>query len=354
LLAANEDLRRLLRRAGPFNVVYERSSLWSHAAMEYARDVNVPGLLEVNAPLIEEQARHRGLADEGAARQTADRVFGAAAALVAVSDEVAAYLEGHASARGRVHVVPNGAARDRFPAGLAPALPRERGSFVVGFLGSLKPWHGLGVLLDAFVLLHARDASYRLLIVGDGPLRERLSADVAARGNGLAWAVRLTGAVSPSRVPGLLASMDVATAPYPDPAEFYFSPLKIYEYMAAARPIVASRLGQLSRLIRDEVNGLLCRPGDAPALAEAIERLRRDPALRERLGQTARGDALANHSWNTVVRRLFRIAAGCRQADRLPGEGNRRPASCASIETETGSSPRFRTASELCAAGRNP
>src|SRR6516164_2663454 len=85
-LAANRDLRVTLQREGPFDVVYERYSLWSYAGMEYAKDTNTPGLMEVNAPLIEEQAQYRVLVDRAAAEQAAARAFAAATALLAVSE----------------------------------------------------------------------------------------------------------------------------------------------------------------------------------------------------------------------------------------------------------------------------
>src|SRR5262249_49364347 len=155
----------------------------------------------------------------------------AAAVLLAVSDGVAAYLERYFETRGQVHVLPNGVDPARFPAGLRPSWPGPPGSFTVGFVGSLKPWHGLGTLAEAVALLSPGDPHVRLLIVGDGPGRESLEANLAARG--LRGAAEFTGAVAPEEIPGLLASIDVAVAPYPKLPHFYFSPLKVYEYMAA-------------------------------------------------------------------------------------------------------------------------
>jgi glycosyltransferase involved in cell wall biosynthesis len=143
------------------------------------------------------------------------------------------------------------------------------------------------------------------LIVGDGPERPHLEAELATRG--LSEAVLFTGAVAPHEVPGLLASMDVAVAPYPKLANFYFSPLKVYEYMAAGLPIVASRIGQLAELLHHEETALLCPPGDAPALAEALERLRHDAELSQRLGRAARATVLKKHTWNAVARRILSI-----------------------------------------------
>ena len=305
-LAANHDLRVALEAEGPFDLVYERYALWSFAGMEYAQAINVPGMLEVNAPLIEEQAAHRGLADRAGAEAVAGRVFGAATALLAVSDGVATYLETHPAARGRVHVLANGVDPDRFPPDLVPELPREPGSFTIGFVGTLKPWHGLDTLLAAFDTLHECDKGMRLLIVGDGPERETLEVEASTRG--LADAVIFMGAVDPARIPGLLASMDVATAPYPALDHFYFSPLKVYEYMAAGVCVVASRVGQLAELIRDDSNGVLYSPGDVEALVVSLRQLRADPERHERLGAAGRATVIGAHTWDSVAARMLELA----------------------------------------------
>src|SRR5260370_26157420 len=96
--------------------------------MEYAQAIGVPGLLEVNAPLIEEQAKYRTLVDRAGAEQVANRVFGTATALIAVSEEVAAYLNQYPAARGRIHVIPNGVNPDRFPEELSPSQPGSPGT----------------------------------------------------------------------------------------------------------------------------------------------------------------------------------------------------------------------------------
>src|SRR5262249_1267612 len=124
-LAANEAVYEMLERDGPFDLVYERYSLWSYAVMEHARDAGTPGRLEVHAPLIDERGESRVLVRRRAAGRVAERAFAAAAALLAVSTEVASYLDGYRQARGRVHVVPNGVNPERFPPGLR--RPRSQG-----------------------------------------------------------------------------------------------------------------------------------------------------------------------------------------------------------------------------------
>jgi glycosyltransferase involved in cell wall biosynthesis len=101
--------------------------------------------------------------------------------------------------------------------------------------------------------------------------------------------------------------MDVATAPYPQP-DIYYSPLKVFEYMAAGLGIVASDVGQISQVLRHEETALLCPPGDARALAAGLQRLRQDGGLRRAIGDAARKLALKQHTWAGVVSRIFELA----------------------------------------------
>jgi len=309
-LAANDSLRSALEAAGPFDWVYERYALWSFAAMEYAHAAGIPGLLEVNTPLVEEQAEHRALVDRAGAVSSSARTFRAATHLIAVSREVAEYLGTFADSGERIHVVANGVDPERFHAGVRPTLPPAPGSFTLGFVGSLRPWHGLSVLAESFAQLYQADRASRLIVVGDGPERPWLASRLAARG--VYEATQFVGQVAPHEVPGLLASLDVAIAPYPRLRRFYFSPLKVYEYMAAGLAVVASGVGQLEELIESEVNGILCPPGDTKAHAEALERLRSQPALRARLGRAARATIEREHSWSAVVRRLLALTESYR------------------------------------------
>ena len=251
--------------------------------MAYAARTGAPGILELNAPLTDEQARYRVLIQAETARCLLAASMRVARLVAAVSDPVAAWARALAGADINVAVVPNGVDPRRFT---LPAPARTSDGFVVGFVGTLKPWHGLPTLIEAFAIGAGAIPSARLLIVGDGPERSRIEQDITR--HGLADRAVITGAVAHDAVPGLLAQMDVAVAPYPPLDDFYFSPLKLTEYMAAGLPVVASAVGQVPSLITDEHTGLLFEPGDVRALAAALARLQDDKPLLLRLGRAAR------------------------------------------------------------------
>ena len=299
--AAAEVLARVHAEA-PLDLVYERYSLWSDAAMTWSRYHDVNGVLEVNAPLVDEQAQHRVLADRDGAEAIATQAFDAATSVVTVSEPVAQWVARRVTSdRGHVHVVPNGV-DTRF---IRPVTTgdREATPFTVGFVGTLKPWHGVEVLLEAFARLARTDADVRLRLVGDGPQRDALAAQ--ADRLGVADRVDLVGAVVPEEMPAQLAAMDVAVAPYPQLPDFYFSPLKIYEYLAAGLPVVASDIGPCADILDDGDLGVLVAPGDVPGLAAVLAGLRNDPLIRADLGRAGRDAAVTRHDWGLVVSRIL-------------------------------------------------
>jgi glycosyltransferase involved in cell wall biosynthesis len=305
LIAANQDLRAALIAAGPFDWVYERQALFADAAMDHARTFGIPGLLEINAPLVEEQRRHRGLRNEDLAESAATRAFASASWLLPVSEALAQWLRGRVPSGARIDVVPNGVDAARFAAARRIALEPE--TFTVGFVGGLRPWHGLSDLAAIFSRVRRDAPRARLVVVGDGPGRGDLERDLVARG--ARDSVLFTGAVAPALVPAWLAAMDVVVAPYPGTTggddRFYFSPLKIFEYLAAGRAIVASRVGQISQILSHGETGWLHAPGDIEDAARGILTLMRDEALRRKLGSAGQRWVARHRSWDSIAETLI-------------------------------------------------
>ncbi|WP_245580104.1 glycosyltransferase family 4 protein [Arthrobacter castelli] len=276
------------------DAVYERYSLFSDALERITTALDVPGLLEVNAPLIDEQRTHRELQDEDAALVCLRRQGAAAVRIACVSAPVADWVAERidAGAHDRVVVAPNGVNCAR----IQPTAEAE-GRPVVVFVGTLKPWHGVRTLIEAKA---AASGDWALKIVGDGPQGPELRALAAS----LDVDVNFTGAVPPEDIPAALAGCAVAAAPYPatgQASEQYFSPLKMYEYLAAGLPVVASRLGQVPDIIEHGITGLLVEPSRPDELAAAIDELAAAPQGRAAMSDAARKLAVDRYGWDEVL-----------------------------------------------------
>ena len=279
--------------------VYERYSLFSSAGADVARSRRIPFVLEVNAPLIEEQQRYRELVDVERAWEATRAQFSAATVISCVSSPVAEWARGRAETENVV-VIPNGVDTERISPAPVGETPDKSGRAVkVGFVGTLKPWHGTGLLIEAVARMND---DTELVLCGDGPDREAL--EHRAERMAVANHVRFLGSVAPAQVPRVLRDLDIAVAPYPA-GEHYFSPLKLYEYMAAGLPIVASAVGEIPETLEHGKCGILVAAGDVDELANALRRLARDSGLRRQLGEAARASAREKHEWRARVGTLM-------------------------------------------------
>lgn len=279
--------------------IYERYSLWAVAGLRLAKKFSIPLVLEVNAPFAYEQQHYRsGVSCPPLARWVERMIWRKAHLVIPVSASLHNQLRSAMVKPERIQVLPNAVDTRLFHTGLNGSLVKQRlnleGRFVIGFVGTFKRWHGVDFLLSAFQVLHRSDPSMHLLLVGDGPLRPQFEEEV--RKKGLLHGVTFTGPLAQEDVPQYLAATDVAVAPYPALQDFYFSPLKLFEYMATGRAVVASRVGQIAEIVTDGVTGLLFEPGDVADLVGRIRSLRDNPTLRRELGRKASA-ACAERTW---------------------------------------------------------
>jgi glycosyltransferase involved in cell wall biosynthesis len=290
--------------------IYQRHARFSICGALLSRLTGRPLILEFNGSEAWVQRHWQPTPLTGQLLRCESSALAAAACIVVVSDAERRTLERRGIASHRILVNPNGVDVDRFARGggrqRRHALGFGDDDFVVGFVGTFGPWHGAPVLARAFGALAAREPRARLLLVGDGPERSAVREELA-RNSSLDRAV-LIERVPPADVPELLDACDALASPHvwkPDSGEFFGSPTKLFEYMASAKPIVASRLGQIAEVLEHERTALLVESGDADALAGALERLAREPALGERLGQAARVAAGDSHSWRLNAQRVL-------------------------------------------------
>ena len=302
------EIARHLEAVGP-DLVIERLALLAPVGAEAASRLGVPHVYEINAPLENEAADHRGFTDLGAARAGFRAGFARSSGAIAVSEEVARWARTLAPAGYEVQVVPNGADPIFFETPGSDAVDRMRRAlgfvqpaFNVGFVGSFKPWHDLENLVRAVAGLGVRTPS-RLVAVGDGPRRSAVLAAAFSSGVQVAHLPH----VPHEDVPAVFALCDAVAVPYAS-EEAYFSPLKLAEAMSAGRPVVASATGPCMRVIRHGEDGLLVPPGDSVAMTAALRRLALDPDLRERLGGAARRSASRLFNWDRAVARMLALA----------------------------------------------
>jgi glycosyltransferase involved in cell wall biosynthesis len=297
---------RLARAASAFrpDVIYERYNLFHLAGALVARRLGLPLLLEVNAPLAEERARFGGLRFKPLAAWAERFVWRRATWVLPVTEVLAGHVREAGVPAARIVVVPNGIDLEAFPEALAARQsPAEAEELVLGFVGFVRDWHGLDAVVRA-IAAHSGPQRLALTVVGEGPARPGLEA--LAESLGLSGRVRFTGLAEREAIPGHLAAFDIALQPASVP---YASPLKVFEYMAAGRAIVAPDQPNIREVLRDGETALLFDPADPTSLWRAVERLVGDAGLRARLGAAARADVLArDRTWAGNARRVAALA----------------------------------------------
>ncbi len=309
-------LRRAFRSFRP-DIVYERYNLFYLAGALLAARAGIPYFLEVNAPLAAERARFGGLRLVRLARWAERLVWRAADRVYAVTGVLGDSIAREGVPRERLAITPNGIDLAAFPA--VPAVPagREGQSIVLGFTGFVREWHGLDAVITALAAPGA-DPRLALVIAGDGPARAALEQQAAALG--IADRVRFTGLVGRADIPALVAGFDIALQPR---VVDYASPLKIFEYMAAGRAIIAPDQPNIHEILTHEQNALLFDPEENGAMWRAITRLAGDPDLRARLGAGARATLVSrDYTWAGNARRV--LADARLASDLFEKQGRRR------------------------------
>jgi len=296
--------------SAPPDVVIERYYNFGGEGLAVAQARGIPSLLEVNSPVVDHPGSLKALVDAMAIvrplRRWRERLCRQSSALISPIPEIVP-----AFARPKTEVVTWGANVDAFhPGRRSEAARRAFGApgeaTVAIFIGSFRPWHGVPVFEEAARRLVSRKDLFFVLVGGP------------EAGEARGFRGRRLGAVPYERMPEIVASADVGVAPY-DPSRlgqlrlgFYWSPLKIFEYMASGLPTITIPRPPLTEIVRDGREGLHAEPGDAVSLARCLERLADDTPSRTRMGARARERVVERYSWarhceqiEGVLRRLL-------------------------------------------------
>jgi glycosyltransferase involved in cell wall biosynthesis len=290
--------------------IYDRYISYNYSAVAVGRRHKIPVVLEVNSPYSHQKQTF----DEKVYYKTLLRCFeknicSDATCVIVVSTPLKDFLISTGVPEDKIVVMPNGVDTEVFHPGIDRQEVRQRLGIeqetVIGFTGILRPWHGLEVLLQAFQQICQTQSDLHLLIVGDGPIRSDLEKAVA--NNGLSGKVTITGRQVHELVRSFVAAMDIAVSPR---TTFYASPMKILEYMAMGKAVIAPDTENCRDILADQREGILFRPEDADDLARKLRRLIDDSDLRSKLGNAARTKIESGHTWLDNARSVIGLVEG--------------------------------------------
>ncbi len=281
--------RALLRREN-CTLIYERHAFFLCATAQLAARRGIPLVVEVNELVGDERIRPEPTLS--AIARCADLyTFRRAALIIVVSPHLKRRIEAMGIPAERILVLPNAVAADSLDAPVNAGVVRQKyacaDAVIIGFVGWFVSWHRLENLVRAFAdIAHTRPAA-RLMLVGDGDLRPELAK--------LADDLIFTGAVPHGEIPDHIAAMDICVVPH---SNEYRSPIKLFEYMANGRAVLAARTEPIAMVVRDGENGVLFDSDQPSDLRAKLLTLIDDAALRAHLGAQARADVRRSHTWS--------------------------------------------------------
>ena len=236
-------------------------------------------------------------------------------AIIAVTQGIKDYLINHGVDKNKVWVIENGANTELFkPIKNSDILKKFKNKLhinedenVVSFVGNLAPWQGVEYLIHAASLIVEKMQKTKFLIVGDGIMREKLESFVKELN--IEHSIIFTGTAPYENVPEYINISDVCVAPFirTRNESMGLSPLKIYEYLACGKPVVASNIKGVGNLLEDSNSGISV-PSDNPnELAKAIIKLLKDKQLREQMGNNGREIVSNSYSWEITARKTKEV-----------------------------------------------
>jgi glycosyltransferase involved in cell wall biosynthesis len=295
------------------DVIYERYNLFFPAGIWASKVFRIPLQLEVNAPLYQERKKYDGISLDGLALWTQKSCWRHAHKALPVTDVLANCLREIGVAEKNIEVIPNGINEKAFyaPTIKPDVLPDLSGKIVIGFVGFVRDWHGLDRVLD--IMNEFNDPNLYFLIIGDGPAVSGLK--LQAKRQGLNEQMFVSGIVQRHDMPNWVAQIEIALQP---DVVAYASPLKMLEYLALGKAIVAPNTPNIRELLNDNQNALLFDENDEKSFSGCITRLLESEDLRKRLGRSA-ADTIKQKSL-TWLNNGVRITTGFKEL--LKGTNN--------------------------------
>jgi glycosyltransferase involved in cell wall biosynthesis len=288
------------------DLIYERSSYLSTSGLKLAKSYGVPFTLEVNSPFAEQRRKlsgrswfhDRGVAIEKMNAREADAVFTVSGAL---KDFLIKSFEVNPN---KVLSNPNGVSmptHELKKINRSDLFSKNPTFTIIGFVGSIMPYHGLELLIEAFNSALRLKADLYLLIVGDGSQTRELKA--RCQQLGIEANVLFTGSIPQEDVFSYIDEMDICVMPN---SNWYGSPIKIFEYALRGKAVIAPDVSPVREVMEGELDGLIVQP-NVQSLCESILKLVRNPEMRDKLGMSFRKKVLESYTWKENTLRINQV-----------------------------------------------
>ena len=293
-----------------YEVVHYRNIWDGLAAAQNKKRLGYQTLFEVNGlPSIELKYHYPGIDPDLLTKIKEQEIatLHLSDAIICPSNVTRDYIVSLGLDRKRVNVIPNGVSPADFPA--SPLPSRDGRAPVLLYIGTLADWQGLEVVIKALPKVLAQQA-VRLQIVGRGRSRQRKVLSKQIRKLGVEEHVTIQPAVPHHEVPALIAEADICLAPLglnDRNVTQGACPIKVLEYMASSRPLIASNMPIVRELVREDVDALLFSPNDPDDLARQVLTLLNDTALSRRLADSATERARVKFTWHEAQKKLAKV-----------------------------------------------
>jgi len=286
-------------------IIYCRDIFSSFSAILLSKMKKIPFVFEVNGILSDEAKIKKQNGLYIFLIKIFERfVFRNADALICVTENIKRYIESEYN-RKNIYCVPNGVNTDLFKPikNAKKFLKLDENYFYVGFIGSFKPWQGLNILIKSAPEIVKNIPNVKFLLVGDGIEKKKLIKIIEELN--LQKYFILTGRIPYEEVPNYINACDVCTIPKLSLKSGY-SPLKLYEYMACEKSVIASKIEGFEILERNNA-GILVDPENPEDLSKAIIKLLKNEELRKEMGKNGRKYVVENHSWKKIAEKIEEI-----------------------------------------------
>lgn len=302
------SLARIVSKFRP-DFIYDRYITFNYSCVAFGLHHNIPVFLEVNSPLAYERDHEE---DESLyLRKMAYFIEKHACSntfkTIVVSTPLKEYLVSIGVPEKKILVLPNGVNIEKFRPQIASNSLRKslgicNGDIVIGFVGILRPWHGIDLLMDTFKVVHDKYPNTKLLLIGDGPIRDEL--ENRSKQSGFQNQIIITGRVPHERVCEYVVLFDIAVSPK---ATFYASPMKIPEYMAQRKAVIAPDTENIKDLITHGSTGILFKDGSKEALVNSLLMMISNPSKSLQIGSSAYDEILHRLNWKASAKKIEEI-----------------------------------------------